>query len=92
MIRSFRHKGLKKFYETGSTAGIQTGHAKRLRLILGALNAATEIRDMHFPGSGLHQLKGKSKELWALTVSGNWRITFKFENGDSELVDYLDYH
>ena len=92
MIISFQHKGLKKFYETGSSSGIQTQQVKRLRLILGALDAATEIRDMNFPGSGLHPLKGKYKDFWSLAVSGNWRIIFKFKNGEVELVDYLDYH
>ncbi len=92
MILSFRHKGLKKFFETGSTAGIQSKQASRIRLILAALHAAVEISDVNFPGSNLHPLKGKQKGFWAVTVNGNWRIIFIFKDGDAELVDYLDYH
>jgi len=92
MIISFKHKGLKKFFETGNMAGIQSKHSNRLILILAVLNTAIEIEDINFPGSNLHHLKGKRKQYWSLTVSGNWRIIFTFNNGDIELVDYLDYH
>ena len=92
MIKSFTHKGLCKFFLTGSTAGIQTKHEKRLRLILTFLNEAEKAEDLNLPGFKLHMLKGNKKGLWAVSVSGNWRITFKFENGDAYIVDYLDYH
>lgn len=82
MIRWFKHKGLGKFFETGSKAGIQAQHAERLRLILGRLSAASEPRDMALPGLGLHQLKGDRKGTWAVAVSGNWRVTFKFIGKD----------
>ena len=92
MIRSLKHKGLAKFFKTGSTAGIQPAHAKRLRLILGRLNAASEVSDMHLPGLRLHQLSGSRTGIWAVTVSGNSRVTFRFEDGDAEIVNYEDYH
>lgn len=92
MIRSFKHKGLAKFFETGSKAGIQSAHADRLRLILGRLNAAAKAEDMSLPGLRLHPLKGERKGTWAVWVSGNWRITFRFVGPDAEVVDYEDYH
>ena len=92
MIRSFRHKGLAKFFESGSKAGIQAQHADRLRLILGWLNAATAPADMGLPGLDLHPLKGERKGTWAVKVSGNWRVTFAFVGKDAEVVDYEDYH
>ncbi len=92
MIQSFVHKGLRKFWETGSTAGIQTSHASKLRLILQRLDAAKQVQDADFHGARLHPLKGEMKGLWSLTVNGNWRITFRFEDGDVYVVDYLDYH
>jgi len=92
MIRSFKHKGLARFYKSGSTAGIQAAHAKRLRLILGWLNAASDVKDMDLPGLRLHKLSGKRDGIWSVTVSGNWRVTFLFENGDAEMVNYEDYH
>ena len=92
MIRSFKHKGLSKFYTSGSTAGIQAMHAKRLRLILGRLNAASLAKDMDLPGLRLHELTGNRRGTWSVTVSGNWRVTFRFEGGDAEVVNYEDYH
>ncbi|HET8898497.1 MAG TPA: type II toxin-antitoxin system RelE/ParE family toxin [Rhodanobacteraceae bacterium] len=92
MIRNFKHKGLAKFFATGSTAGIQAAHAKRLRLILGRLNAASLVKDMDLPGLRLHELTGSGKGTWSVTVSGNWRVTFRFEGGDAEVVNYEDYH
>ena len=92
MIRSFKHKGLKRFFETGKTSGIQAQHAKRLRLILGRLHAARQPQDMSLPGLRLHELKGNRSETWAVDVSGNWRITFRFDGEDVEVVDYEDYH
>ena len=92
MIKSFKHKGLKRFYETGSTASIQSSHKNRLRLQLTALNTAFSIEDMDIPGYKLHPLKGSRKDLWSISVSGNWRITFKYEDGNAYIVNYEDYH
>jgi proteic killer suppression protein len=83
---------LAKVFETGSKAGVQTQHAERLRLILGRLSAATSPRDMALPGLNLHQLGGDRKGTWAVSVSGNWRVTFKFVGKDAHAVDYEDYH
>ena len=91
-IKSFEHKGLRQFFETGNTAGIQTQHAPRLGRMLRALDAAAQPPDMGFPGWNLHPLKGTLRGHWAVSVSGNWRLTFKFDGSDVILVDYLDYH
>ena len=92
MIRSFKHKGLARFFTTGVKSGIQSQQAERLRLILGRLNAAAAPEDMRLPGLRLHPLKGSRKGVWAVWVSGNWHVTFKFEGADAEVVDYEDYH
>ena len=92
MIRSFKHKGLEKFFLRGIKSGIQARHADRIRLILGRLNASTEINDMDLPGLHLHGLSGKRSKTWSVRVSGNWRITFQFVGEDAEVVDYEDYH
>ena len=92
MIRSIRHRGLRNFYETGSKAGIQSAHASKLRLQLTALDTAATITDMDIPGFRLHQLKGKAKNRWSITVNGNWRLTFEFRESDVYLLDYEDYH
>lgn len=92
MIKSYRHKGLKLFAETGSKAGIQPAHAQRLRRLLTALDVASTFADMNAPGNKLHPLKGELEGRWAVNVSGNWRLTFAFEGEDAILVDYQDYH
>lgn len=92
MIRSFRHKGIKLFFETGSSAGIQASHAARLRLQLAQLDSAVIAQDMNLPGWRFHPLAGSLKGHCAVTVDRNWRLTFRFENGDAILVDYRDYH
>lgn len=92
MIKSYAHKGLEKFAKTGNSSGIQAKHAKKLRLILARLDIAETVEEINFPGANLHQLKGNKKELWSVKVNGNWRITFKFENGDVYIVNYVDYH
>jgi len=92
VIRGFKHKGLGKFFQTGSKAGIQAQHAERLRLTLGRLSAATAPKDMALPGLGLHPLKNNRKGTWAVSVSGNWRVTFKFVGKEAESVHYEDYH
>jgi proteic killer suppression protein len=92
VIRSFRYKGSGKFFATGAKAGIQAAQAARLVLILAALNAATAASDMGLPGLRLHPLKGGRSGTWSVSVSGNWRITFRFEGKDATDVDYEDYH
>jgi proteic killer suppression protein len=92
MIKSFKHKGLKIFFETGSTKGIKQDHKQKLRIRLAALDTATCIEDMDLPGYRLHSLKGNKKGLWAIDVSKNWRVVFKFEDGNAYIVDYEDYH
>lgn len=91
-IKGFRHKGLERFFTTGSKSGIQAKHADRLRLILGRLNVSTSARDMDLPGLDLHELSGTRSGTWAVKVSGNWRITFTCIGKDMERVDYEDYH
>ena len=92
MIRGFRHKGLEKLFTKGVKSGIQAKHAARLRLILGRLNVSIIPRDMALPGLDLHELSGDRKGTWAVKVSGNWRVTFRFEDKDVRDVDYEDYH
>ena len=92
MIRSYRHKGLRLFAETGSKAGIQPTHARKLRILLTALDVARKPTDMNAPSYGLHPLHGNLEGHWAVSVSGNWRLIFAFEGEDAILVDYQDYH
>jgi proteic killer suppression protein len=92
VIRTFRHRGLERFFRVGSKAGIQPKHAKRLRLQLGRLDAAAGPADMHLPGWRLHPLKGELAGHWAVCVDENWRLTFAFEGPDAVLVEYQDYH
>ncbi|MBM3512034.1 MAG: peptidase [Alphaproteobacteria bacterium] len=92
MIRSFRHKGLRLFFSAGSTRGILFAHAKRLKLILALLNVASTSGHMDAPGLRLHPLRGRYHGFWAVHVSGNWRVIFRFEEGHVHDVDYLDYH
>jgi proteic killer suppression protein len=92
MIKSFKHKGLKRFAESGSKAGIQPRHEKRLRRLLTALDVASAPGDMNAPGNGLYPLHGVFEGHWAVSVSGSWRLTFAFEGEDVVLLDYQDYH
>jgi len=92
MISSFIHKGLERFYKTGKSSGIQSKHAKRLRLILTNLDQAESSNDMDLPGLRLHELKGSRKNIWSVSVSGYWRVTFRFIGRDVEIVNYEDYH
>ncbi len=92
MIKSFKHKGLERFFRDGSRAGIQPKHERKLRLQLGRLDAARAAEDMDLPGWKWHALKGDLKGRWAVFVEKNWRITFAFEGEDAILVDYQDYH
>lgn len=90
MIKSFKHKGLKNFFETGSVAGIDASHRQKLRIRLSALDTATTIDDLNLPGFRLHPLKGDRDGLWAIDVNKNWRITFEFIDGDVYIVNYED--
>lgn len=92
MIKSIRHKGLKRFFENGDPSKLPPQHVKKIRMILARLDAAEEVEAMNYAGSGLHPLKGGLKGTWAVSVSGNYRIIFRFEQGDAYDVDYLDYH
>lgn len=92
MIQSFRHKGLKRFFESGSVAGIQPHHAKRLRILLAALDTSAVVDDMDVPGFRLHPLKGEGQGRWSVWVNGNWRMTFEFRDGHAYVLDYEDYH
>ncbi len=92
MIRSFKHKGLERFFLKGSKSGIQAKHVSKLRLILGRLNSSTGPYDMDLPGLFFHSLSGSKDDIWSVRVSGNWRVTYRFIDGDAEIVNYEDYH
>jgi toxin HigB-1 len=92
MIVRFRHAGLERFFTTGSAAQIQPAHRRRLKLILTALSTAQGPRDMSLPGLDLHPLKGELIGLWSVSVSGNWRVIFRFDGNNATEIDYLDYH
>ena len=92
MIKSFRHKGIEQFFKSGSKAGIQPKHAEKLRKQLFALDNAKRPEDMNAPGWRLHRLQRDLAGHWSVDVSGNWRLTFRFEGEDAILVDYQDYH
>jgi len=92
MIKSFRHKGLSEFFVRGTKAGIKPHHAKKLGIQLAAIHAAELPDDLRVPAWSLHQLTGEYAGFWSITVNGNWRLIFRFDGTDVELVDYLDYH
>ncbi len=92
MIISFKHKGLERFFKTGSKSGIQSNHEVKLQLILGRLNASSQPLDMNLPGLSLHQLTGDRSDTWSVKVSGNWRVTFQMNGENAENVNYEDYH
>ncbi len=92
MIKSFKHKGLERFYHMGDKKGINPDHAQKLARILDRLDASLNPRDMDLPGYKLHELKGKEKGTWSLWVDGNWRVTFQFKGNHATVVDYRDYH
>jgi proteic killer suppression protein len=91
VIKSFRHSGLKKMFE-GNASRVAADLRLRVALALSALDAAESPLELNVPGYRLHQLKGRQKGIWSITVSGNWRITFRFEEGDARDVDLIDYH
>ena len=92
MILSFRHRGLKALYDGRTARRVAPGHVRKLRDILGILDWSRRLQDVDLPGLRLHPLKGELRGHYAVTVSGNWRVTFRFEEGDVVDVDYLDYH
>ena len=92
MIKTIRHRGLRRFYEAGSKKGVQADHVSRLRLRLAALDTAQVVEDMDIPGFRLHELRGNQDGRWSIFVSGNWRLTFEFKDGNAYLLDYEDYH
>jgi len=92
VIKSFRHKGLRRLFEAGIATGVQPGHVRRLSLQLAALDTAQSIEDMDIPGFRLHPLKGERRGQWSITVNGNWRVTFEFRDGNAYVLDYEDYH
>ena len=92
MIKSFAHKGLEKLFYNNTKKGIKADHAQKLLDILDRLDAAVAAEDMRYPGSNLHMLSGKLKHHWSVKVNGNWRVTYKFIDGDAYIVNYEDYH
>jgi toxin HigB-1 len=92
MIATWKHKGLRLFFQKGITSGIQTKHKNKLKIVLQLLDAASKPEDMNLPGMRFHTLKGNYKNYYSVTISGNWRVIYKFEGTDAILVDYLDYH
>jgi proteic killer suppression protein len=92
MIVSFGHKGLKRLFEDGDGSGVNPRHIERIENILGLLDSAEKIEDINLPSFRLHPLTGKLKGFWSVTVRANWRIVFRFEEGDARGVDLIDYH
>jgi len=92
VIRGFRHKGLKRLFEKGEARGVRADHVDKVENILAVLNRARKPEDMNLPGFRLHRLKGDLKDFWSVTVRANWRVIFRFEQGDAYDVDYIDYH
>ena len=92
MIKSFRHKGLKRLYEDDDPRGVAPEHLVKLRNILARLDAAGSAEDLNLPGFNLHSLKGQLRGFVAVTVRANWRVMFRFVEGHAFDVDYLDYH
>ncbi|MEK7274368.1 MAG: type II toxin-antitoxin system RelE/ParE family toxin [Candidatus Desantisbacteria bacterium] len=92
MIKSFKHKGLEKFFHNDDRSGINVQHASKLGRILDRLDASVNLHDMNLPGYRLHELKGEKKGIWSVWVSDNWRVTFRFDGENVVVVDYQDYH
>jgi proteic killer suppression protein len=92
MIKRFKHKGLRQLFESGILKSVNPSHVTRLRKILALLETAETPEDMDLPGLGLHRLKGKRKETWTVQITGNWRLTFRFQKGDAFDINYEDYH
>ena len=92
VIKSFKHYGLEQYYRYGNASGIQQQHKSKLRMQLAALDTAQMIEDLDIPGYRLHRLKGRRKNVWSISVNGNWRLTFEFKAGDVHILNYEDYH
>jgi proteic killer suppression protein len=92
MITNFKHKGLKRLFEDDDKRGVPAQHADKIQRRLDAIDATLDVNELRLPGFNLHELKGDRKGTWSITVTGNWRITFRFENGDASDIDYEDYH
>jgi len=92
MIKPFKHKGLKRYFESGLASGIQVKHQRKLRMQLAAIDTAQTIEDLNLPSFKLHLLKGNRVGIWSITVNGNWRITFEFIDGNAYILNYEDYH
>lgn len=92
MIKSFKHKGLERLFIKDTASGAQTNYAPRITLMLDAIDAAEQVKELDLPGLHLHRLKGDKRNLWSVRVSANWRITFEFEDGDACILDLEDYH
>ena len=92
MIRSFRHRGLRRLYERDDPSRVAASLADRIALVLADIDDASKPRDIDLPGYRFHPLKGNMKGMWSISVSGNWRITFRFDDGDVYDVDLVDYH
>ena len=92
MIKTFKHKGLKKYFESGNTSGIQNTHVNKLKMQLAAIDTAHVIEDIDLPGYQLHPLKGNREGIWSISVNGNWRVTFEFSDGNAYILNYEDYH
>ena len=92
MIKSWKHKGIKRFYEAGSLSGIQAKQSKIIKILLFHLANAVKAEDMNTPGNDFHPLKGRKKGYYAVKVSGNWRIIFQFVGEDAFNVELIDYH
>jgi toxin HigB-1 len=92
LIKSFNHKGLERFFRTGDARGIQAGHVARLERLLDAADSALDVMELNVPGWFLHRLKVDRKNVWSLRVSGNWRLTFEFKDGDAHILNLEDYH
>ena len=92
MIRGFRHKGAQTVVRKGEAKGVRADHVDKVENILAVLNRARKPEDMNLPGFRLHRLKGDLKDFWSVTARANWRVIFRFEQGDAYDVDYIDYH
>ena len=92
MIKTFKHKELKKLFYDDDKSGINPDHIQKLLDVLDTLDSAVDIKDMKYPGSGLHQLRGSRQDEWSVKISGNWRVVFVFKDGDAYDVNYEDYH
>ncbi len=92
MIKSFKHRGLKSFHERSDRKLLDAKQVKRIKRLLDVLDIVENVEGLNFLGNDLHQLKGNRKDTWSVGVSGNWRLTFRFDNGDAYDVNLEDYH